>query len=167
MRSFPFLWQLTCRQNHISVHAHTQCGFMLLSFTPEQRDSPSDQSISIWDTVGERTAGRVSFIQRCGLRVLVWLTFPSVRTVRLSVWASGCFYKAFSYCLLVPMRQTDTTRKYLYVYVCVHVCMWSSYLREAAHVDNNELRWFHGDLSQLVQRKLAIFCRHHDVIQSS
>lgn len=165
MRSFPILWQLTHRRNHISVNAHTEFRFLLLSFTPEQR-APRVINQLASETQLEREAGQVSFIQRCGLRVLVWLTFPSVRTVYLSV-LFDYFYKAFGYCVLVHMRQIDIARKNLYMCVFGCVFVWSSYLWEAAHVDHNEQRRFHGDLTQLVERELPILSRHHNVIQSS
>lgn len=113
MRSFPILWQLTCRHNHISVHAHTEFRFLLLSFNPEQR-APGVINQLASETQLERERGRSGFIytERCWIRVLVWLTYPSVRH-RLSVCALDYFYKAFSYCVLLYMRQTNRSRESL------------------------------------------------------
>ena len=125
MRSFPILWQLTRTRNHISVHAHTEFGFVLLSFTPEQRGSPSDQSISIRE--GWRERGRSCFIiQRGGLGVLVRLTFPSVRTVYLSVLRIIYIKLLVTVCIAVWDKQIQAGRIYTCVFgrVCVCVCVW-------------------------------------------
>lgn len=171
MRSFPILWQLTHGHNHISVHAHTEFRFLLLSFNPEQR-APGVINQLASETQLERKRQirfhlhRVMWDSSSGLA-----HFSFCEHVYLSVCSLDYFYKAFSYCVFLYMRQTNNSRKSLYssVFGCAwtFICVWSSYLREAAHVDHNELRWFHRDLTQLVQRKLSILSRHHDVIKSS
>lgn len=67
---------------HLSARTH-RVEALVAIFHPRTKGSLSDQSISIW--AGEREAGQVSFKQRCGLRALSWLTFPSVRTACPSV----------------------------------------------------------------------------------
>lgn len=160
------------------MHAHIEIRFLLLSFNREQRARGVINQLASETQLErgrERERGRSGFIytEWCGIRVLVWLTFPSASTsIYLSVLWIIFIKLLVTVCSLawdkrIPAGRVRTPVGLAAAGLLDWVRVWCSYLREAAHVDHNELRWFHGDLTQLVQRKLSILSRHHDVIKSS
>lgn len=157
MRSFPFLWQLTRRRNRIAARTYTE------SFG---RD-PSEQRVA-WvinqferETQLDRERQVVFHLHRGMLDSSCGLARFSVSEDHLSV--CRLFLQSLvTACMSLWDKQIPVGGN-----CSLCVCVWSSYIGEAAHVHQNELRWLHGDLTQLVERELPILSRHHDMIQSS